>query len=429
MTNIKPIHNEAFIAPSLYNEPHIKYYIDYYINKNKDTVFINNNKRNLFDWVKTFVNLKEPIEKNVQEKAEEICTGITDPLIKAKALFYWVQKNIAYTAVEYGDLAFRPISATEVYKNKIGDCKGKSNLLYKFLLDFNYDAKLCWIGSIQLPYSLDDFSTADVFNHMIVYLKLNNKEYFLDPTDESSFFDIPSFNIAGKEVMIYDNDTNYIISKIPIIDADSNRNDYTINYQISENSCSADLKIEFFGYNKEVYKNIYNIGLRNENFTSLQLIEPIISNYTVENLKKSIDDKSNESPFFIDGKLHLVDFLKNIGEKFIFKPFIIQPFINYFIDTSFDKYSKFFKFKKKYKIKYNIQISDDFNINKIPLNDYFNNDIFSISLNSNFKNNNIGIVLDIELNKIFLSPSEFNSFNQAIEKLSKIYKQNILLTS
>lgn len=75
-----------------------------------------------------------------------------------------------------------PQAYQQTLKTKQGDCKAKSLLLYKILQHLEIQAEI-----ILVNYTLDnamDMSIPSpfIFNHAILRIIYNDKEYFIDPT-------------------------------------------------------------------------------------------------------------------------------------------------------------------------------------------------------------------------------------------------------
>ena len=69
---------------------------------------------------------------------------------------------------------------------------------------------------------IDEVPTPIVDNHMILSYTNNGKTYFLDATGRYVPIDFPTSFIQGKEALIADGASNYIIKKVPIIPAEKN---------------------------------------------------------------------------------------------------------------------------------------------------------------------------------------------------------------
>ena len=132
---------------------------------------------------------------------------------KIEAIFYWVQDNIRYIAFEDGIMGFKPDAAQNVFENRYGDCKGMANLTKGMLRIAGYDARLTWLGTRDIPYDYNTPSLA-VDNHMICTLLLNDKKYFLDPTEKFIALSDYAYRIQDRPVLI-ENGTNFLLEKIP----------------------------------------------------------------------------------------------------------------------------------------------------------------------------------------------------------------------
>ena len=76
---------------------------------------------------------KVKIDKAIEEKTQELIKDKNTQEEKAKAIYHWVASKIRYVGVEYGEAGFEPHYATEIFKNKYGDCKDQSMLLISML--------------------------------------------------------------------------------------------------------------------------------------------------------------------------------------------------------------------------------------------------------------------------------------------------------
>lgn len=167
----------------------------------------------LFSWYRELMGDITYNSEILQPLLSEIVAGAASPPDSIKAIYYWVQDNIRYVAFEEGLAGFRPEKAELVYKNKYGDCKGMSNLLYALLKMAGFDAKLAWTGTNYLIY---DYSTPSpaVDNHMICYLKYENEDYFLDATCQMQALGNNPTTLQGKQVLI-NYDSTFQIKTIP----------------------------------------------------------------------------------------------------------------------------------------------------------------------------------------------------------------------
>jgi tetratricopeptide (TPR) repeat protein len=117
-------------------------------------------------------------------KAEiaRIAAASSDPKARALAAVQLVQSQIRYLARTDGLGGYQPASADAVWKEKLGDCKGKSVLLLALLRGLGIDAQVA-IVSMQQSDGVDaSLPMAGRFDHVILRATIGGKTYWLDGT-------------------------------------------------------------------------------------------------------------------------------------------------------------------------------------------------------------------------------------------------------
>ena len=101
---------------------------------------------------------------------------------QASQALQWVQSEIRYYSVSLGESSHRPHSPVEVLRNRYGDCKDKSFLLMRMLQSLGMQARpvLAALGAPQRPAGM--LASPLAFDHAVVQLHLDGRDYFLDPT-------------------------------------------------------------------------------------------------------------------------------------------------------------------------------------------------------------------------------------------------------
>lgn len=98
------------------------------------------------------------------------------------SLLVFVKDSIRYTGIEMGENAIKPTAPSLVLKRRFGDCKDKSLLLVTGLRNLGLESYPVMTSS-YIKYSYPDWlPTPSAFNHCIAYVKVQNKEYWFDPT-------------------------------------------------------------------------------------------------------------------------------------------------------------------------------------------------------------------------------------------------------
>ncbi|MFN0078965.1 MAG: DUF3857 domain-containing protein [Prosthecobacter sp.] len=122
-------------------------------------------------------------ESKVTELAAQLTSGMKTPREKIAALAGHVQKEISYTAIEFGTRARRPNPAAQTLQQQYGDCKDQALLLHQLLTAAGIESHLAlvntnWRTQPALP-------TLDQFNHMVVHVPSLGAGWLIDTTNKN----------------------------------------------------------------------------------------------------------------------------------------------------------------------------------------------------------------------------------------------------
>lgn len=70
---------------------------------------------------------RDLLPDETKRKAQQLVSGLDDPIAKARKIYEYVQDNTRYISVQVGIGGIQPIPAAEVDRLKYGDCKGLTN--------------------------------------------------------------------------------------------------------------------------------------------------------------------------------------------------------------------------------------------------------------------------------------------------------------
>jgi len=205
-----------------------------------------NDWQEVYNWWGSLVVDKANIDKAIEEKTQELIKDKNTQEEKAKAIYHWVASKIRYVGVEYGEAGFEPHYATEIFKNKYGDCKDQTMLLISMLRYAGISAYPVLIGT-KGSYLLDEEFPSLVFNHAICLAKVGEKLVFLDPTAETtSFGDLPGGDQDRKVFVFYEKEGK--IQKTPLFAPEHNKAYISLSIDIHEDeTISGTREINTFG--------------------------------------------------------------------------------------------------------------------------------------------------------------------------------------
>jgi transglutaminase-like putative cysteine protease/tetratricopeptide (TPR) repeat protein len=116
----------------------------------------------------------------VRKVVEEVTRGLKGPTEKARALTYWVRKNIRYLAAgEKHD--YTPHQPDQILAARFGDCKDTSQLLAVMLREAGIKVELASLGS-QDDGQIDEEVPSPWATHAILAVTIGDKTHWVDTT-------------------------------------------------------------------------------------------------------------------------------------------------------------------------------------------------------------------------------------------------------
>lgn len=113
--------------------------------------------------------------------AKQLVEGAKDDVEKVARLARHVQKEVSYTAIEFGSRARRPNPAAQTLKQKYGDCKDQALLLHQLLSAVEVKSQLTLVNTDWRTHP--SLPTLDQFNHMVVHVPCLGAGRLVDTTD------------------------------------------------------------------------------------------------------------------------------------------------------------------------------------------------------------------------------------------------------
>ncbi|WP_010519111.1 DUF3857 domain-containing protein [Croceivirga radicis] len=105
---------------------------------------------------------------------------------KIRLVYKYVQDNTRYISVQLGIGGWKPISATEVDRNKYGDCKGLTNYTKALLEAVGVPSYYTVVYAGRDKQNLDEEFPKMSGNHVILNVPLHDKEIYLECTSQKA---------------------------------------------------------------------------------------------------------------------------------------------------------------------------------------------------------------------------------------------------
>ncbi|MFA5063312.1 MAG: DUF3857 domain-containing protein [Candidatus Omnitrophota bacterium] len=378
----------------------------------------------VYDWWWNLAKNKIQADPAIKQKVKALIRKKHSDGEKARSIYNFCAQNIRYVAVEYGQAGYEPHSASEIFKNKYGDCKDQAILLVTMFKEAGLDAYPVLI-STDKSIDLNPDLPATLFNHCIVALEINGKTIFLDPTAQTcSFADLPQQDQLRK-VLVFSPD-GYKILDTPLFPPEHNLARQDLSITVNENEgVTADKK----NLTRGLYDQIQRYWLL---YTQPELIQDVLNNaaqevsigakvdkYKIDNLSDlnkpvvlSYSFSGNEF-FIVSGALRILPQLASVNTSLVSKLKRKYPIDLALLDTK----EEFFE----------INLPGGFIIKNMPENLNEDSPWLRVEVEYGYKDNKVFSRQQTETKKRIISQNEYPSFKVFLEKIARELKQRIIL--
>ncbi len=368
---------------------------------------------------------KDKIDYNnaIKKKVEELTKGRKEEKEKAAAIYHFCASKIRYVGVEYGEAGFQPHAATEIFKNKYGDCKDQSMLLVSMLRLAGIKAYPVLIGT-RGCWLLDEKFPTLTFNHCIAAAKIKGELIFMDSTVETATFgDLPSSDQQRKVLIFYDD--HYELSQTPLFEPKKDLVKYALKIKVL-----ADESI--LGERVINTKGNYSMGLRNLKYTKPVLRKEMLKKRVNEicpggELKTyKISDLENlETPVKIEMKFSGPKYLKKAGSTYLVPQ--LGDLSTGFVSKESRTYPLDFESLDTRKTLVEIELPQNYKVKYLPESIERDDICFKYKNTYRYENNRIYFYEEKVVQKTFLSVDSYRNFKFFYEKLARDIDKQIVL--
>ena len=239
------------------------------------------------------------------DSLDEIIAGKTDGMEKMESVLKHVKESIKWNGID-GKYFQNGIKKT--LKEKKGNAADVNLTLVAMLRYAGLDANPLVLSTRDnlVPF----FPTIDKLNHVIAYVELNEKRYFLDATEEFSdinMLPLKDYNWQG----ILVNNNKMVWKKVSIKSPDTGISQYIIDAKIDEEgTLEGGLKARYTNHTAYQFRNKYKDKQDLDTYLiakekSLEDIE--ISEYEAENAETYEGNVTESFKFFKEASVDMID--------------------------------------------------------------------------------------------------------------------------
>jgi len=153
---------------------------------------------NIAEWYSDISHLRIEDEYELKEVYDSIFTNAKDltPLKKAQKIYNYILGNIRYSHTSFRQGAYVPQKPSVTLNTRLGDCKDLSSLFVSLATMAGLKSHLVLVDTRDN--GLREMTLPSVeFNHCIVLLEAEGKDYYLELTDNELPFGSLPYNLPG----------------------------------------------------------------------------------------------------------------------------------------------------------------------------------------------------------------------------------------
>lgn len=316
VNDLKAIKDEPYSPNPEKILPHVKIAPVKFIYDGIDGSFSDWNALGKWIYNKLLINRQQLPDGTIQH-VKELTAGITDPKLKAKKIYEYMQSKTHYVSVQIGIGGLQPFLASDVDQLNYGDCKALVNYTMALLKAVDINSWYCVVtGDHSRKTSLlTDFASLQG-NHAILCIPFKNDTTWMDCTSQTIPFGYLG-DFTDDRIALACTPQGGILLRTPKYTADENLLQNTGNFTLDDTGeLTGSMKSIFKGAEYDDMDNVIQESLK-EQIKDMQNIYPI-NNMTVEKLAfiqdksfhpsttENISLKAPEYASIADGKLHFL---------------------------------------------------------------------------------------------------------------------------
>jgi tetratricopeptide (TPR) repeat protein len=157
----------------------------------------------------------------VRKIVAEVTKDLTDPIARARALTYWVRRNLRYiSSGEKHD--YTPNPPDQVLANRYGDCKDTSQFLAVMLAEAGLQVELATLG-VQDDGQVLESVPSPWGTHAILLVTINGEQHWIDTTTSLSSWDLLPHDDRDRLCYVVDRKGSIRMVRTPKLTAQENR--------------------------------------------------------------------------------------------------------------------------------------------------------------------------------------------------------------
>ena len=144
--------------------------------------------KELGDFDNLLAKNRDVLPENVKQEVQQLVSGISDPILKTKKIYEYLQSKTRYISIQLGIGGWQPFEAKQVASTGYGDCKALSNYTQALLKNVGIESHYVSISAGAGQREIQADFPSQQFNHAIVCVPMKTDTIWLECTSQDNPF-------------------------------------------------------------------------------------------------------------------------------------------------------------------------------------------------------------------------------------------------
>ncbi len=131
---------------------------------------------------------RDVLPENIKQEIQQLVAGISDPVLKTKKIYEYLQSKTRYISIQLGIGGWQPFEAKQVAATGYGDCKALSNYTQALLKNVGIESHYVSIRAGAGQRDIQADFPSQQFNHAIVCVPIKTDTIWLECTSQDNPF-------------------------------------------------------------------------------------------------------------------------------------------------------------------------------------------------------------------------------------------------
>lgn len=374
-------------------------------------------------WYYNLTTHRQQLPDEIISKVSSMTAGQTDPMIKAKILYNYLQQNTRYVNIALGIGGWQPLSANFVAEHGYGDCKALTNYMQALLAAAGIASYPALAAADEEDIDVS-FST-NQFNHVILVVPSKKDTIWLECTSHDLPFNFLSSFTENRHVLMIKPEGGYIV-KTPATAPNENFITSRFRVDLSDPTMAlAGISMKFSG-NESINYHLSLADLPDEKKLNYLREEIGLPNFTIKKFQYfpfNADSVSGE----IKMDATIPEFLQITATRIFISPYLIPVWHQTISQKGKRKFPVVLEYAYDNEFDGSFKTPAGYRIETIPKDINLDNEFFRYESHFTSVSGEVESHYSITVKQSLIPAGKFEEFNALIHQVISDQKKKIVL--